>query len=38
MRNRSICLIVAAFIAPIPFAPARAADVICYNRPPHEPA
>src|SRR5580658_3854567 len=34
MRNRSICLIVAALIALIPCAPARAADVICYNCPP----
>jgi putative spermidine/putrescine transport system substrate-binding protein len=38
MRNRSICLIVAAlmvaFLALIPFAPARSADVICYNCPP----
>jgi putative spermidine/putrescine transport system substrate-binding protein len=34
MRNRSICLIVAALVAPIPLAPARAADVICYNCPP----
>jgi putative spermidine/putrescine transport system substrate-binding protein len=34
MRNWSICLIVAALMAPIADAPARAADVICYNCPP----
>ena len=34
MRNRSICLIIAALIAPVPLAQARAADVICYNCPP----
>jgi putative spermidine/putrescine transport system substrate-binding protein len=38
MRNRSICLIVTALmaliLAPVAGAPARAADVICYNCPP----
>ena len=34
MRNKLIGFIVAALIAAIPFAPAQAADVICYNCPP----
>ena len=34
MRNWSICLIVAALMALVADAPARAADVICYNCPP----